>query len=88
VERTFTFTPESLTEQIKETVTPFVEHMRSGTFHVRIERRGLAGKIATQEIERAEVRPRLTTRTRLYPFHGIALLRNPGPNPCTMALQR
>lgn len=53
VERIFTFTPESLTEQIKEAVTPFVEHLRSGTFHVRIERRGLAGKIATQEIERA-----------------------------------
>ena len=53
VERTFTFTPESLTELIKGAVAPFVEHMRSGTFHVRIERRGLAGRIATQEIERA-----------------------------------
>jgi tRNA(Ser,Leu) C12 N-acetylase TAN1 len=69
VERTFTFTPESLTEQIKETVAPFVERMRSGTFHVRVERRGLARKIATQEIERA-VADHLSS---LAQAHGIQL---------------
>jgi tRNA(Ser,Leu) C12 N-acetylase TAN1 len=53
VERTFSFAPELFTAQIAEAVTPFVQHMRRGTFHVRIERRGLAGKIPTQEIERA-----------------------------------
>ena len=67
VERTLT--PESLTEKIKETVTPFVEHTRSGTFHIRIERRGLAAKIATQEIERAVA----DHPSNLAQAHGIQL---------------
>ena len=53
VERTFTFTPDSLADKIKDAVAPFVDRMQSGTFYVRVERRGLAGRIATQEIERA-----------------------------------
>lgn len=53
VQRTFTFTPESLADKIKDAVAPFVDLMRSGTFYVRFERRGLAGRNPTQEIERA-----------------------------------
>ncbi|HTT40692.1 MAG TPA: THUMP domain-containing protein [Burkholderiales bacterium] len=53
IQRTFAFTPESLQERIKEAVTPLLAEMRSGSFHVRLERRGLAGRIPTQEIERA-----------------------------------
>lgn len=53
VQCTFTFTPESLEDRIKEAVAPLVAGMRSGSFHVRLERRGMAGKIPTQQIERA-----------------------------------
>lgn len=53
VQRTFTFTLESLEDKIKEAVAPLLAGMQSGSFHVRLERRGLAGKIPTQEIERA-----------------------------------
>jgi tRNA(Ser,Leu) C12 N-acetylase TAN1 len=52
VEQTFSFTPESLTEQMKQAVTPFVARMTSGTFYVRLERRGLAGQVMSQEVER------------------------------------
>ena len=35
VEQTFSFTPESLTEQMKQATAPFVGRMTDGTFHVR-----------------------------------------------------
>ena len=50
---TFTFAPESLEDQLKDAVVPLVAQMRAGSFHVRLERRGMAGKIPTQQIERA-----------------------------------
>lgn len=52
VQRVFTFTSESFADQLKEAVAPFVDDMRSGSFYMRVERRGLAGKIPTQEVER------------------------------------
>jgi tRNA(Ser,Leu) C12 N-acetylase TAN1 len=52
VEQTFSFTPESLTEQMKQAAAPFVGRMTDGTFHVRLERRGLPGQVMSQEVER------------------------------------
>jgi tRNA(Ser,Leu) C12 N-acetylase TAN1 len=51
VERTFSFTPQSFEEQLREAVTPFVQRMSNGTFHVRLERRGHKGKIVSPEVE-------------------------------------
>ena len=44
IEQTFTFRPETLTEQLKEAVTPFAARMAEGAFYVRLERRGLLRK--------------------------------------------
>lgn len=52
VEKTFHFTPETLAEQLKEAVTPYVGRI-SGTFHVRLERRGLIGQVISHEMERS-----------------------------------
>ena len=43
IEQTFPFVPQTLTEQLKQAVAPFVARMTEGTFHVRLERRGLLG---------------------------------------------
>ena len=48
VEQIFSFTPESLTEQMKEATAPFVGRMSDGTFHVRLERRGLPGQVMSR----------------------------------------
>lgn len=53
VERVFDFIPENFAERLKEAVAPFAERMQSGTCHVRVERRGHAGEIPTQAVERA-----------------------------------
>jgi tRNA(Ser,Leu) C12 N-acetylase TAN1 len=53
VEQVFFFTPETLAERLMEASAPFVARLADGSFCVRIERRGLAGQLATQEIERA-----------------------------------
>ena len=53
VEQVFVFTPETLAERLKQATAPFVARLADGSFCVRIERRGLAGKLATPEIERA-----------------------------------
>lgn len=52
VEQTFSFTPENLTGQLKQGVTPFVARMTEGTFYVRLERRGLLGQVMSQDVER------------------------------------
>lgn len=52
-ESIFTFTPENLLDKLKDAVAPMVARMPGGTFHFRLERRGMAQRIATQEIERA-----------------------------------
>jgi tRNA(Ser,Leu) C12 N-acetylase TAN1 len=51
VEQTFFFTPETLVEQLKEAVTPYVSRISGGTFHVRLERRGLIGQVISPEVE-------------------------------------
>jgi tRNA(Ser,Leu) C12 N-acetylase TAN1 len=53
VERVFGFTPETLGDQLREAVAPFVARMSGGSFCVRLERRGLAGRVPSAEIERA-----------------------------------
>ena len=53
VEQTFSFIPETLTEQMKHATAPFVGRMADGTFHVRLERRGLPGQVMSQEVERS-----------------------------------
>ncbi|MCX7892693.1 MAG: THUMP domain-containing protein [Burkholderiales bacterium] len=52
VERTFAFTPESFADELKAAVAPFAERLASGTFCVRVERRGMAGALDTPRIER------------------------------------
>ena len=47
----FPFTSETLTDRLKQAVAPLVARMTEGSFCVRLERRGLAGKVRTQEIE-------------------------------------
>lgn len=51
-EQTFQFTPSSLAELIKAAVDAMVPRMTCGTFHVRLERRGLGSEIDTQHVER------------------------------------
>ena len=38
---------------MQEAVAPWVERMVSGTFYVRLERRGYKGRIVSPEVERA-----------------------------------
>lgn len=52
VEQTFSFTPETLISQLKQAVVPLVSRMTEGSFHVRLERRGLQDQVMSQEIER------------------------------------
>lgn len=52
VERTFPFTPQTFEQQLREAVMPFLQRMASGTFYVRLERRGYKGKINSPEVER------------------------------------
>jgi len=52
VEQTFSFSPKTLTEQLKQGVVPFAVRMTEGTFYVRVERRGLLGQVMSQEVER------------------------------------
>ena len=51
-EATFAFAPDTLAEQFKRAAAPLVERMDSGTFHVRLERRGLEGKVHSPAVER------------------------------------
>jgi tRNA(Ser,Leu) C12 N-acetylase TAN1 len=53
VERVFFFTPETLADQLREAVAPLVARMSGGSFCVRLERRGLAGRLPSAAIERA-----------------------------------
>lgn len=52
VESNFHFDAEQFADKLKEAVTPFVERMGSGSFFVRIERRGMHGQVHSQEVER------------------------------------
>jgi tRNA(Ser,Leu) C12 N-acetylase TAN1 len=53
VERVFGFAPERLAAELREAVVPLVARMSGGSFCVRLERRGLAGRVPSAEIERA-----------------------------------
>lgn len=53
VERTFAFHAEDFVERLKEAVTPFAARMGTGRFFVRVERRGLMGRVDSQAAERA-----------------------------------
>lgn len=53
VEEVFQFAPEDLEEKLKQAVSRFARRMYAGSFHVRLERRGMAGRISTPDIERA-----------------------------------
>lgn len=52
MERTFHFDAEHFIERLKEAVAPFAERMGPGRFFVRIERRGMLGRVHSQEAER------------------------------------
>lgn len=52
-ETVLSFTVETLVERLKEAVAPLVGRMADGTFCVRLERRGLAGQVASTDVERA-----------------------------------
>lgn len=53
LEKTFHFTPDTLAEKLKEAVTSFAPRLTGGTFHVRLERRGLIGQIMSPAVERS-----------------------------------
>ena len=53
IEARFHFAPETLTAQLQQATEGMLERLASGSFHVRLERRGHAGEIATPEVERA-----------------------------------
>jgi len=52
-EQTLSFTPETLLEALKQAMAPLVTRISKGSFCIRLERRGLAGKVRTREIEAA-----------------------------------
>lgn len=51
IDRVFVFTVESFGERLKEAVLPYAELIGSGSFYLRIERRGHAGEIHSQHQE-------------------------------------
>ncbi len=51
VERTFRFEPEDFAARLKEALAPMAPRL-GGTFFVRVERRGLLGRVHSQEAER------------------------------------
>lgn len=52
IDYTFEFTVESFSGQLKEIVLPYAETINSGSFYVRLERRGHSGEIHSPTIER------------------------------------
>lgn len=51
IDRTFDFTLENFAERLKDAVLPYAELIGSGSFYLRIERRGHAGEIHSQRQE-------------------------------------
>lgn len=51
-EATFSFTPETLSAQLRDATAPFIDRLEDGSFCVRLERRGLSGEIPSPDIER------------------------------------
>lgn len=52
IDRTFDFTVETFVDQLKAAVLPYIEWIGSGSFYVRLERRGHRGDIHSPEVER------------------------------------
>jgi len=52
-EKLLAFSPEQLEDLLKEAIAPLVARMSDGSFCVRLERRGLGGKLPSADIERA-----------------------------------
>jgi tRNA(Ser,Leu) C12 N-acetylase TAN1 len=48
----FSFTPDTLAEQLKAATAPFVARLTDGSFCVRLERRGLQGQVPSADVER------------------------------------
>lgn len=53
IEATFQFTPDTLIDELKMATESFLERMHDGTFYVRVERRGMIGKVSSKEVEQA-----------------------------------
>jgi len=53
VEQTFAITPETLAAQLEAALAPLAARMGAASFHLRLERRGLAEKLPSDRIERA-----------------------------------
>lgn len=51
IDRVIAFTVETFAERLKEAVLLYAERIGSGSFYVRIERRGHAGEIHSQRLE-------------------------------------
>ncbi|OGW70049.1 MAG: hypothetical protein A3A88_00975 [Nitrospirae bacterium RIFCSPLOWO2_01_FULL_62_17] len=51
IEQTFAFTVDTFPVRLKEAVLGYAERIGSGSFYVRIERRGGAGEIHSQQLE-------------------------------------
>jgi tRNA(Ser,Leu) C12 N-acetylase TAN1 len=52
VERVFTFRAEAFVEKVCEAIRPYIDHLTDKGFYVRLERRGLKGRIVSPEAER------------------------------------
>ena len=52
VERAFYFVPGTLSYQFDEAIAPMLERVGGGTFYLRLDRRGHAGEIDSQRVER------------------------------------
>jgi len=53
VEQAFAFTPETLGERLESALAPLAARIAAGSFHFRFERRGLAGQVRSDLVERA-----------------------------------
>ncbi|MEW6544906.1 MAG: THUMP domain-containing protein [Nitrospirota bacterium] len=51
INQTFEFTVETFPTRLKEAILPYAERLGSGSFYVRIERRGHAGELHSQHLE-------------------------------------
>jgi len=53
IEHFFEFTIDTFSEKLKETLLPYADLIDSGSFYVRVERRGHAGDIHSPTVEQA-----------------------------------
>jgi len=52
LDRCLTFSPDTFEERIREALVPYIDRLDGQRFYVRIERRGLKGRIVSPEVER------------------------------------